>query len=328
MTDYADLGAELRNLRKGRGVDDPNIDARVGPALAALCGIAPTDTPADTRRKLTRAIDRLAAQLPQDLRMGVRAALAVHPEARLPFYEERIRWLARQWQRDERTVRRRIDTGFVHLVEVAGRRDVEPSSKGWWVEGIQSLLLLDGPEPEVIEVRRVVASRDRLSTLEVVVGQPAGAAPPIVSALYGVELLRNIGTSGAGSLTVRLPVSLNTNEAHEFGLRYRLAPTKEGNPCFVCRPEVECERFDLRIRFDRNHLPQRVERVDGGGEGAGWDASWQRLADTPAAEVLSLDGVGEVHVYFRRLTPGLAYGMRWLPAEGREPGWGPAFETH
>lgn len=319
MAEHEGLGAELRNLRRGRGMDDPQIRTKIGPALTDLCLITPSDTPAEVRHKLAATVDRLAAQMPLDLRMAVRVALATHPEARLPFYENRIRWLADKWHLDQRTVRRRIDVGFVHLVEVASRGGVEQPYKGWWVEELRSVLLLDQPQPEAIEVRRIVSGQYKLSDLDLRVGQPQGAQAPQAQALYGAALT----PYADNSFGIRLPVALNANDPHEFALRYRLAPVHQSTPYFVCRPEVECERFDIRVRFDVTHLPRRIERVDGRDGAIGWGADWDASGNPPTAEVLSTDAVGEVRLYFRRLTPGLAYGIRWLSSDP-----GPAFETH
>jgi hypothetical protein len=40
---------------------------------------------------------------------------------------------------------------------------------------------------------------------------------------------------------------------------------------------------------------------------------FQRDVDdpVPGGETLSVDAVGEIHLTFRGLTPGLAYGVRW-----------------
>jgi hypothetical protein len=62
-----------------------------------------------------------AAGLPHDLQVAVLAALAIHRDARLPFYQDRIRWVARYLKRDERTARRRVDKGIEQLaLMVAG----------------------------------------------------------------------------------------------------------------------------------------------------------------------------------------------------------------
>jgi hypothetical protein len=74
----------------------------------------------------------------------------------------------------------------------------------------------------------------------------------------------------------------------------------------VCVPKHRCDLFDLRVRYDLNQLPQRVWRLT--------DA-FQRDVTDPSfeGEHLDPDSVGEIHTTFRRLTPGLAYGIRWTP---------------
>src|SRR5712691_1221885 len=104
-----ELMLELKTLRKGRALYGPNLSERVGPALRELCGVLDGDRPIDARRKITERLERLGRELPEDLRVSVMAALAVHPDARQPFYQDRVRWVAGHLRRDERTARRRVD---------------------------------------------------------------------------------------------------------------------------------------------------------------------------------------------------------------------------
>ena len=45
----------------------------------------------------------------------------------------------------------------------------------------------------------------------------------------------------------------------------------------------------------------------------------RECAGYPFPEILTPDAAGEVHITFRRLTPGLAYGLRWISPDALSP---------
>jgi len=167
----AALIKELKTLRKGRGLFVRQISERVGPELREVCNVVDGDGPAEIRRSVSERLEGLASSLPEDLRIAILAAFALHPDARLPFYQERVRWTAQRLNRDDRTARRRIDEAIERLAELAvsSANDPDPmeaSSTGWHTDELRISLALDQPAPEAFEFRRVVADRDRLSELD------------------------------------------------------------------------------------------------------------------------------------------------------------------
>src|SRR5262249_33507520 len=120
----AEFATELKTLRKGRGIYVPQIGDRVGPALREVCGVVVGDTAGEMRRKVASRLEEMGARLPEDLQVAGLAALAIHAGARLPFYQDRIRWVARYLDRDERTARRRVDDGIGQLAEMAASGNV------------------------------------------------------------------------------------------------------------------------------------------------------------------------------------------------------------
>jgi hypothetical protein len=313
----AELAEELKTLRKGRGVDVTQVSERVGPALREVCGLETGASPAAVRRKLGTRLEGLAAGLPDDLRVAVLAALGLHPGARLPFYKDRIRWIAQYLNRDERTARRRVDYGIGQLAEIAiALMDAVDGGAdgvgfGWRVEELRSVLLLDQPVPVAIELRRILTERDGLDELDLAFSLPYRSAAPdsshrlAVDVLYGGTLLGRMDESAEPfGFVLRLPRRLERRETHEFGLRFRVPAGQVMRPHYACVPKHPHDYFDLRVRFDAARLPSRIWRVE--------NAS-QRDLDDPAAkgEDLAVDAAGEVRLYFRQLTPGLAYGVRW-----------------
>jgi hypothetical protein len=303
MVALADLVRELKTLRKGRGLLASHIGERIGSALRAICDVRDDDGPAVIRQKVARRLEILAGELPSDLRIAVLAAFAIAPDARLPFYQDRVGLTARRLNRDPRTARRRIDAGIDHIAQLATVRPV-PAARpaeaaasasasasasaegGWRTLELRVIALLDRTHPEVVELHRIAAGHHDLVTVDVPV-------PAAADVLYGA--------THAGRGTVTLPRALARGEEHEFGIRYRIPDTV---PHLVRTQDHPCDLFDLRLRFDRDRPPWPIWLLA---------AALDRDLTEPerTGEVREIDAAGELHLVFRDLTPGLAYGARW-----------------
>jgi hypothetical protein len=297
----ADLVNELKTLRKGRGLLASRIGERTGSAVRAICGVREDDGPAVIRQKVARRLEGLAVDLPADLRVAVLAAFAITPDARLPFYQDRVSWIAGRLNRDPRTARRRIDAGIDHIVQLAtarppsvpvslrasGSRSAAPPETWWRTAELRVIAALDREHPEVVELHRIVAEQNDLASVVV-------HMPPEADVLYGATRARR-GTVG-------LPRALSRGEEHEFAVQYRLPDA--GVAHLVHIPDHPCDLFDLRLRFDRDRPPWRIWQLRG--------ALDRDLGDHErTGEISTPDAAGELHLVFRDLTPGLAYGARW-----------------
>ncbi|WP_439382952.1 hypothetical protein [Amycolatopsis lexingtonensis] len=317
----ADVVGELKILRKGRAIFTTPLGDRVGPALRTTCGILEDDDTVEMRRKLTNRLRPLVETLPEDLKIALLAAFALDEAARKPFYQERVHWAAITLDRDDRTVRRRIDDGIEQIaaMAVAAARPHSPSpypSRSWHTEELRVSLALDQPVAEVFEIRRVVADADEISELDLALtltttansGASVSASDLEVDVFYGGVLTkREMESSDRVGLALRLPAPLQRGERHEIALRFR-ARLRE--PHYVCVPRHPCELFDLHVRF-RDQVPERIVML----EKAFQNDTRDRF---PRGTALIADDAGEVHVQFRHLAPGFAYGIRWQP--GAEPG--------
>jgi hypothetical protein len=317
----AELVEEMKTLRRGRGILESRIEDRVGWALRAVCGIADGSSSTDIRRLVGHRLTELADQLPDDLRNAVLAAFALLPDTRQRFYQERVRWVAGQLERDERTAQRRINEGFVHLAELAVANidaidDAPTGDQGpsWYTEKLRVSVVLDQPNPEAFEWRRIVSNRDGLTDVDlwftltappaVGVG-PADPARLAISMLYGGTLVtKEMAATRRFSFSVQLPEPLDKGRQCEIALRFQVPDGQVMRPHYVCLPRERCALFDLRVRFDREHPPLKVWQLvktfqsdvdDAGGQG----------------EIVSVDAAGELHLRFEDLSPGFAYGARW-----------------
>ncbi|WP_245757092.1 hypothetical protein [Amycolatopsis xylanica] len=313
-----DLVGELKLLRKGRGISVVQLGPRVGEAMRAAFGITGSDDTAEIRRKLTESLVGLAGSLPDDLRTAALAAFGLHEQARHPFLQARVGWVAKALDRDERTARRRIDEGIQRIAELAvsaqnGQSEPAYPSRSWHTEELRVALALDQQVPEVFEVRRVVADADDIEELDLAVTLTnAGKRRETmvgndleVDVFYGGRLAEPVMESSERfGLMLRLPKPLARRARHDIALRFR---AKLRHPHYVCVPRHPVDLFDLHVKFPRS-VPGAIVKLEN---------VFQDDARDPAArgERLTANESGEVHVQFRNLAPGFAYGVRWEPAD-------------
>jgi hypothetical protein len=232
-----------------------------------------------------------------------------------------VHTVAERLNRDERTARRRIDEGIARLAEVAATSTADhappPPERtiDWHTEELRTSVALDQPTPEVFETRRIVADRDELDHVDLAftLTVPPGRNGSVRTDDLEIDIFHGGRLAGFALETgdrfgyrLKLPKPLSRDETHQIGLRFRVRPDRPTAPHYVCVPRNRCVDFDLRVRFDVDNLPTRVWRLNN---------TFQRDIDDPAAsagEVVQLDGAGEIHTRFHELTPGLAYGIRWV----------------
>jgi hypothetical protein len=306
----ADVVGELKALRKGRAIFTTPLADRVGPALRSTCGISEDDGTVEMRRKLSDRLRPLVESLPDDLKIALLAAFALDERARKPFYQDRVHWAASTLDRDDRTVRRRIDEGIEQIaalaVAVPGPELPRCPSRSWHTEELRVTLALDQPVPEAFEFRRVIADADEIAVLDLALTLPLSAesGESVRESDLGVDVFHGGVIAGRGmessdriGFALRLPEPLRRGGEHEVGLRFR-ANLRE--PRYVCVPRHPCDRFDLHVRFGKR-VPERIVRLDRADPGG----------PSRGSVVLLPDEAGEVHVRFRHLAPGFAYGIGW-----------------
>src|SRR4051812_7542730 len=179
------------------------------------------------RRKLTDRLRPLVESLPDDLKIALRAAFALDERARKPFYQERVRWAAITLDRDDRTVRRRIDEGIEQVAALAVAAS-EPGprypSRSWHTEELRVTLALDQPVAEAFEFRRVIADADEIDRLDLALTLPVSGESDEsvresdldVDVFHGGVLTgRVMESSDRIGLSLRLPEPLRRGDRHE-----------------------------------------------------------------------------------------------------------------
>lgn len=315
----AELVTELKSLRKGRGLDAPDIASRVGPALRAAFGLAQDDNSAELREKLTSGLKALVERLPDDLAQAVSMAYGLTDGSRTRLYGERVDLLAQQIGRDVRTASRRVDDGLKVTAEAAvarlGRTRHEPPapSTPWRTTTLRTSVVLDRDVAEVYEMRRITALVSGLAEVVLEVSIPAppswdGVTPPDdpgIIVLYGGTLHARLSHSSSRiAFALALARPLELGDEHDFFVCIRFSGKRAMGPFYMCTPSFPCELFDLHVRFRNDRLPRSIWKVNG--------LRMSEVSDRAAPrEPIETDAAGEVSVKFKELTPNLSFGIAW-----------------
>ncbi|MGD0064756.1 MAG: helix-turn-helix transcriptional regulator [Streptosporangiaceae bacterium] len=183
--------------------------------------------------------------------------------------------------------------------------------EGWFIESFSALLRLDANPIEALEQRVAVATTDGLSELTTSVSVPRHSAD--VDQAHGLESELLHG----GSLELReqpyesyfrnvivLPRPLKKGERHRYAIRLCIPAGQRMAPHYVYVPFSRSDHFDLRVRFNPLHLPRSIWVLRGAPTAVIYERG-------PAAQTLTPDRFGEVHVIFHTLRQGLGYGVCW-----------------
>ncbi|SDC41704.1 hypothetical protein [Actinokineospora iranica] len=310
MTEPLDrLVGDLKALRKGRGIHAPNLVRLASGALGQACAVLAEDEPARVRAKVRDRLRGLASLLQEDLRVAAFAAFALDEDFNQALYTDRLHLAGTRLKRDVRTVRRRVDEAIDRIAELAltpaGESEGSEAARiGWHTVSLRTLVVLDGPAPEVFEFRRIAADRDGLGEVDIAITKANDTEPP-TQILHGGTLVHLPSESPRRPrLGLRMSERLDRGDEHEFVLRRRVSSHELMRPYFACTPENRCDHFDLRVRFDRGRLPRRVARISRAMQDDLLDPGYQ-------GEPIQPDSVGDAHVSFDNLTLNRAYGLGW-----------------
>lgn len=195
----------------------------------------------------------------------------------------------------------------------------EEPADSWYVESFYALLRMDTPSPEATEQRVIVAVEDGVRELATSISVPRHPDDVSKAHLLDAELLYG------GSLELRdqpyesyfrhviaLASPLRTGQRHGYQLRLRLPPGQPMAPHYAYVPFCRSDHFELRVRFNADRLPADVWVL----RGAPPAVIYERGRDS---DCLVPDRFGEVHVAFRDLRIGHAYGVRWRECGPRRP---------
>lgn len=305
MTIVMELGA----LRKGAGIQTDRLNDLLGPALRQL-GTAQQGSSRVDRRVLADRLQALARRIPRDQAMAVLVALAVWPQTRnMGLFKDRVTWLADQTHCSFRTALRRIEEGQQRLaeeIEIALARTSD--GIGWVLAELDTLFLLDIEAPLAREERRIRATEDDLSEIKTWWDFPrAGNRDPDIQyrVVHGGQLVRHEDSSGRHlALFIELPRPLAAGEEHRIGVELRPVDINAVRPHYIFIPEMPCDRFNLRVRFDRERMPRAVRAVRG-------EMIRTFDAAAPGPDLLTPDAAREITLTFEHLELRLGYGAQW-----------------
>jgi hypothetical protein len=319
------LVEELKALRTGLGVEDPNLVIRAGVTVRRVSGVTDEDSPGTVRSKIRAWLDRMFTQLPEAAARTGRATFGFEGPGDLP-YMARLEHLGKTVDREVRTMQRRADQLVTRIAEIATSQPLAASSPvkplepaepdaryPWHTTLVRVDLILDQPEIEVFENRRIVSHTDGLTEIKHWLSLPSGAHPPgaVNLADLGITLLAGgdmrtpprMVSSSRVEFALQPPVPLNVGDHHEFFFRVHV-PSLE--PFYACTPRFACDEFQLRVRFGRDRIPERIWLIDG-------ELPLEAGDPFPERDTLLADNSGEVQVKFSDLAQATSYGIGWQP---------------
>lgn len=312
------VAAEIRALRKGRGLQAGDLDSRLGPLMRELADGADA---AARREALITQINRCTEQLLDDYRVAIEADLALSAETKQqPYFNQRVSWLAGRIGRDDRTALRHIDRAEQRLaeliaIELRRRRDqtqTQVSPQGWYLAELRTVLRIDTETLESEEDRLIVSTCEDLTEVMAWYYLPRDAdelgADVQAQVRYGGRLVKKEQPSrNRFTFMIRLPHPLQPGQQHQYGLMLRMPLHMLRSPHYLVTPEYKFNKFDLRIRFDPSRPPTWIRRVDG-------ETVRTFEVPQPTGDLLVPDMAGEVHQEFHDLALYLGYGIQWKPA--------------
>lgn len=313
MSADKDLLHAWRKLCQGPGVSRPDLRARIPEPLAQASGITSADGDKQARAKLREQVDNLAPQLPNHTAELIRTALGIHPDYSYSTLGERLDCLERSAGRGRRTLLRRLDGALQLLaecqLEAAAGKDPNRDDD-WYLSYLSSLIRFSGDRLSLMETRRLTATRDGVREIEIAwsSARPAGledTAGMGVEIMYGGEIdpgsVQSSGARWRGRM--RLPRELAAGETYEY--RTLVDDLAMAQPYYLVTPTRRIDRFEARIKFSVDSVPQRIYRLDG---------VFARFAEDMPTEDARLhpDSIGEVVAHFTALRRGCSYGFRWV----------------
>ena len=203
------------------------------------------------------------------------------------------------------------------------RRAVSPGGAGYRLEVLEHDYVVpteSDPSIVVMERRRLVAETDGLEEWRIPIwyhlttldGDPTIRLIGSGKLTFEPVILR--GQEGAGfkaDLSVRFPRPLSHGESFEFKL-YRRIPVnleayrKAMGPFYTGFDLLpRAERLDIRVQFDPDHLPERLERQDG------VTPSQQFEFGAVGTEAVELGTRTEVRCHWKNTQPRYWYGLIW-----------------
>ncbi|WP_425307966.1 hypothetical protein AADG42_04160 [Ammonicoccus fulvus] len=302
------LMTELRALRKGRGVQSPDLFRRVGPRLRDVLDHATDDS---LREVLVSELTTCAHDLPDDLADLYLGAAGITDPTN--FLSDRLENLSGLYDRHPRTLIRRLQGADELMAERLLRRqqlrrgEAALQAKGWTFTEFEGWVRLDLTQPEFRSRRRLRVLADELVEIKDIFMVGPGAAEPEVEVPTGGTLARMERLSDSvWELSITPPRALRRDEEHDLEVVVRVAGAAEVLPYAVLSSVRPCSRFRIRVDIGDSGATDFFELA-----GLPWGVLGDDFAGGTPVPVVD----GSVERDFVGPVPGLAYGLRWRLAD-------------
>lgn len=305
------LVADLKGLRRGRGVRRPKPEKWIGPELGAMLeSIHGPSSGEELRQQLIDLVRGGCEALSErQLRLYQAALGATDLDGLLT---DRLEVMSSVLNRDQRTLQRRLIEAdqlvAERLLQGAAMRQAEAQvvARGWTLERFHGHLRFDLPQPEYITTRTI---RVISPTVTEVTDMFSYAESPLGPAQIEVEVISGGTLRQLETLSetlwrahIDLPRQLRRGERWDLTLTARIRDLSYAPNYTVMAPVRPCEAFDLCVEIGDSGAHD-FHVVDGLPVMVMQDHGLQGVP------IPIVDGV--VNFSARALTPGLAYGLRW-----------------
>ncbi len=314
------IEADLRRLRRGRGIHSPDLMRHLGPTLRTVIFGDSEPNPATAQATVARTLIEAAQRLSPDLERIFLAAVGItRPE---PQLGQRLAAIGEELSHSSRTLYRRLQAAehaiAVHLERLTlDNHDDNPFAiRGWYVESLESDAYLSGPRPVFVGEREIRATHDGLRVICESFSIPRYASaeddpePEVTGGVGCEEVTLSRFSPSTWLISIRLDTPLDTGECHRIGVSITMPSKAAIHPFNVTVPVRQIKSFAARVHAGPGQLA-RAWSIDGVPP-----LSMDELGRSSAA--LPLDAPLERR--WSVVRRGLAYGIGWeWAAEDRAP---------
>ncbi len=302
MSEAEEVKRELASLQRGRGVRAPGLAGRVGPRLRAALHLGASDDDDEVHARLIALLRPIVADLSSDLRKSFLVATAIStPEAR---HGDRLAILATEFDRDLRTVRRRVAAANAAVAEVLVRR-ARPVEE-WIIERADATADLRLPRPVLGSHKTICAIGNGQRRISERFGIPQTVPDEedveveitAGGTLTGVERL----TASSWRYTVELDRELQAGETHDYAVEVTIPGRQYLRPYLVMVPLRPTRSFTATLRVGDPAVIARAWRLDG---------FLPAVLDDLPEEASAIDVTETIVERFTGLEEGRGYGVRW-----------------
>jgi hypothetical protein len=313
VVDTGSLQAELKELHRGRGIRRTRVRSWLGPHLQEILGIGASTSDEDARIALVTLLREHTTRFPSDLRYLFMVASGIAVDG--PFLDDRLEIAARELDRGQRVLRRRLRTAEELLADSLNQahpRGAGPfDDQGWQWDSHDFRLVLRG-DAQLTMTRTLRALADHQKFIHESFSIPGELGPRAgltFDALAGVALV-DVERSSPNSwrVTLALPPSLPRGQVLSTKLLVTVPQARALHPFLALAPLRPSRRMHMTVDFGTPPAARECWLINGA-------IPTDVAAHVPSPDLVDPQLTPIVSCGFPEPRPGLAYGIGWTWAD-------------